>query len=94
MYGVCEGLQAGAGSSGVTVALKEAQRASRSKDHSPPRAPPRPPQRVPSPAGRAQPCSPHASPSSPCAWTLFRPVRAVMSLKTLSSLSPTESLFL
>ena len=28
MYGVCEGLQAGAGSSGVTVALKEAQRAS------------------------------------------------------------------
>ena len=82
MCGVCEGLQAGAGSSGVTVALKEAQRASWSKDHSPPpRAPPRPPQRVPAQPGRAQPCSPHASPSSPCAWTLFRPVPALVSLK-------------
>ena len=36
MYGVCEGLQAGAGSSGVTVALKEAQRASGARTTPPP----------------------------------------------------------
>ena len=59
MCGVCEGLQAGAGSSGVTVALKEAQRASWSKDHSPPPGP------LPGPRSECPPSQAELSPAPP-----------------------------